>query len=60
MTLVPIGTLRASINLGNEPRFMEIRQAMATPHRGAIGELPAFVDDAIASCWVAERTQKRS
>jgi hypothetical protein len=37
---------------------MEIRQAMATPHRDAIGELAAFVDDVIASGWVAERTQQ--
>ncbi len=39
-----------------EPRFMEIKQAMATPHRKAVGELRAFVDDVIASGWVAERT----
>ena len=38
-----------------EPRFMEIRQAMATPHRGAVDELAAFVAERIASGWVAER-----
>ena len=40
-----------------EPRFMEIRQAMATPHREAIGELAAFVDELLASGWIAERTR---
>jgi len=39
-----------------EPRFMEIRQAVATPHRAAAGELSAFVDELVASGWVAART----
>jgi polar amino acid transport system substrate-binding protein len=39
-----------------EPRFMEIRQAMATPHRAAIAELAAFVDELVASGWVTEWT----
>jgi polar amino acid transport system substrate-binding protein len=40
-----------------EPRFMEVRQAVATPHRAAVGELAAFVDELVASGWVAERTR---
>lgn len=42
-----------------EPRFMEIRQAMAVRKdrsAEAVAALRAFVDDVIASGWVAERT----
>lgn len=38
-----------------EPHFTDIRQAVATAHHDAADELAAFVDDVVASGWVAER-----
>jgi len=35
-----------------EPRFMEIRQAVATPHREAVEELSALVAGLVDSGWV--------